>query len=125
MPVNSTYIVVVPEVEVPTKWAYSSYDENLKHQTSNIQTNPNKQQTISKNDLEAVVIEKYPVIQKVKERLLSLGCAFAQMSGSGPSVFGWPADERLEAEIKKEYPQSCLVRPVARGVEEYKLDKPG
>lgn len=102
------YILVVPEVEVPTKWAYSSYDEKSKIQNLK-----------SKNDLEAVVIEKYPVIQKIKEKLLSLGCSYVQMSGSGPSVFGISASgEKIVAEMKKEYPRSYLVRSVGQGIEE-------
>jgi 4-diphosphocytidyl-2-C-methyl-D-erythritol kinase len=119
--VTRAYVLVTPEVEVPTKWAYQAWDEL---QTSNIQLQ-NKfpgSETKTKNDLEAVVIKKYPVIQKVKERLKALGCGFTQMSGSGPSVFGVvnspDQGERIVAEIKKEYPRAFLVNSALRGVEE-------
>lgn len=110
------YILVVPEVEVSSKWAYEEYD---KLQTSNIQLqnksqNPNAN---SKNDLEAVVAKRYPIIQKVKDRLLELGCSFAQMSGSGSAVFGLPSREGILEEIKKEYPRAFLVQSVDCGVE--------
>ena len=40
------------------------------------------------NDLEKVVIEEYPVVKEIKERLLENGALFSSMSGSGPTVFG-------------------------------------
>ncbi|MDD4179654.1 MAG: 4-(cytidine 5'-diphospho)-2-C-methyl-D-erythritol kinase [Candidatus Margulisbacteria bacterium] len=118
MSVNRTYIVVVPEVEVPTKWAYGAWDAKYEALNTKSETNSKYQISNSKNDLEAVVIEKYPVIQKVKDKLLSLGCSFAQMSGSGPSVFGFPADEKTVAAMKQEFPRSYLARSVDCGIEE-------
>lgn len=108
------YVIVVPEVEVPTKWAYEAYDKmtNDKCQMSNE----------GRNDLEPVVIKKYPVIAKAKEKLKALGCGFTQMSGSGPSVFGVvnsPEEgERIAAEMKKEYGRSYFVQSKGAGVEE-------
>lgn len=40
------------------------------------------------NVLEDVTIPKYPVIQDIKEEMLSAGALNAMMSGSGPTVFG-------------------------------------
>jgi 4-diphosphocytidyl-2-C-methyl-D-erythritol kinase len=40
------------------------------------------------NDLEVITIRRYPVIETIKERLLSLGSKGVLMSGSGPTVFG-------------------------------------
>ncbi|MDO8643756.1 MAG: 4-(cytidine 5'-diphospho)-2-C-methyl-D-erythritol kinase [bacterium] len=40
------------------------------------------------NDLEAVVLGRYPEVQKVKEELLKAGAIAALMSGSGATVFG-------------------------------------
>jgi 4-diphosphocytidyl-2-C-methyl-D-erythritol kinase len=98
------YIIVVPELEVSSQWAYAAWDETS--------FKPG-----AKNDLEPVVVKKYPVIQKIKDRLRELGCSFAQMSGSGPSVFGLPSREGILEEIKKEYPRSFLVQSVDCGVE--------
>lgn len=44
------------------------------------------------NDLETVVLSKYPDIIAVKEALLSHGAIGALMSGSGPTVFGLFSD---------------------------------
>jgi 4-diphosphocytidyl-2-C-methyl-D-erythritol kinase len=40
------------------------------------------------NDFEEAVIEKYPVIDKLKKKLLCVGASMAIMSGSGSTVFG-------------------------------------
>ncbi|MFZ3091954.1 MAG: 4-(cytidine 5'-diphospho)-2-C-methyl-D-erythritol kinase [Nitrospirota bacterium] len=40
------------------------------------------------NDLEAVVIDDYPVIRELKEALIRQGAAGSLMSGSGSTVFG-------------------------------------
>jgi 4-diphosphocytidyl-2-C-methyl-D-erythritol kinase len=41
-----------------------------------------------KNDFEKSIFEKYPLIGQLKEKMYSLGAAYAAMSGSGSSVFG-------------------------------------
>jgi 4-diphosphocytidyl-2-C-methyl-D-erythritol kinase len=115
------YVLVTPDVEVATKWAYETWDET---QTSNfkLQNKFPGSETKSQNDLESVVVKKYPVIQKVKDKLKELGCGFTQMSGSGPTVFGVvnspDQGERIIAALKKEYPRAFLVNSVERGVEE-------
>lgn len=40
------------------------------------------------NVLEEVSITEHPILQKVKDELVDLGAICAQMSGSGPTVFG-------------------------------------
>ncbi len=40
------------------------------------------------NDLEKVALGMYEQIQEIKNKLISIGCLNAIMSGSGPSVFG-------------------------------------
>lgn len=40
------------------------------------------------NDLEGVVIRRYPVIKKIKDEMVASGAKCALMSGSGSSVFG-------------------------------------
>jgi 4-diphosphocytidyl-2-C-methyl-D-erythritol kinase len=107
------FVLVTPEVEVPTKWAYEAFD-----QMTNDELNMTRENR--RNDLEPVVIRRHPVIQRVKERLVELGCSFAQMSGSGPTVFGVvpdrPAGERIAAEMKREYARSFAAESVDAGV---------
>lgn len=40
------------------------------------------------NDLESVVLPRYPEVQAIKDRLVAEGAAGALMTGSGPTVFG-------------------------------------
>ncbi len=49
------------------------------------------------NDIECVVIESFPVIAEIKERLREQGADFTLMSGSGSTVFG-VFDSREKAE---------------------------
>lgn len=108
------YILVVPDVKVSTKWAYEEYDKTIVDTPQLIVGNS--------NHLEPIVIKKYPIVQKVKDRLIELGCKYAQMSGSGPSVFGMVNEagqgEKIIAEMKKDFPQSYLAQSIDRGVEE-------
>ena len=105
--------LVTPEVEVSTKWAYEAFDKisNDKFPMSNEGV---------RNDLEAVVVNKHPVINKIKKLLIELGCRSAQMSGSGPTVFGEVRDEAIGekavAELTRNYSRSYLVKTVDEGV---------
>jgi len=45
------------------------------------------------NDLEAVTVSRFPVINSVKEQLMQQGAMGALMSGSGPTVFGLFSDQ--------------------------------
>jgi 4-diphosphocytidyl-2-C-methyl-D-erythritol kinase len=108
------YVLVVPDVEVPTKWAYEAWDA-MKNDQAKISNE-------SRNDLEPVVVRKYPIINKVKEKLKELGCGFTQMSGSGPSVFGVvnspEQGEKIAAEMKKGYARTYFVQSTDISIEE-------
>ena len=53
------------------------------------------------NDLETVVLSKYPDIIEVKEALLNYGALGALMSGSGPTVFGIFSDHDKAQKAKQ------------------------
>lgn len=91
------YLVVAkPDINVSTKFVY----ENLR--ANELKTHPdidgmvralyddNLQGIASRlgNVLETVTIPAYPIIQDIKDTLLSAGAINALMSGSGPTVFG-------------------------------------
>jgi 4-diphosphocytidyl-2-C-methyl-D-erythritol kinase len=40
------------------------------------------------NDLEQVVLPRFPEVGKIKDLLMDSGAAAAMMTGSGPTVFG-------------------------------------
>ena len=109
---NRSYVLIVPEIEVSTRWAYEEFDRRIID---------SPQLIVGNNQLESVVAKKYPIIREIKEMLLNLGCSSAQMSGSGPSVFGEVKDasagEKILSQIRSEYPKSYLIDPVPQGVE--------
>lgn len=95
-------LVVKPDVSVSTPWAYRAYDERKKETVSmNIDEAVRAIQkgdlralfANTGNDLEAPVIEAYPVIGELKKQLLSLGALGAMMTGSGSALFGIFPDE--------------------------------
>lgn len=100
MPQRSV-VLVCPEFQVSTAWAYA----NLNLRLTNHQKNCNCSSfqglltagTLLSNDLEQVTIGEFPEIGVMKEVLLDLGAEIALMSGSGPTVFGLFKDEQ-EAE---------------------------
>ncbi len=95
--INSSMVLLVvkPPVSVSTAWAY----KNMKKLTKTpidiklfCQAIKKKDysflSSVLKNDLERVVVKRYPMVGKIKERLLEKGAFISAMSGSGPSVFG-------------------------------------
>ena len=93
-------LLVKPPVSVSTGWAYSCYDSNNKceltkkpidiklfFQAFNY-NNLDYLGTLLNNDLEMLVIKKYPVINEIKNRMREAGAVIAAMSGSGSTIFG-------------------------------------
>ncbi|MGA1874049.1 MAG: 4-(cytidine 5'-diphospho)-2-C-methyl-D-erythritol kinase [bacterium] len=113
-PLSEVWVVIVnPGFPISTKWVYNHIDTDLL-----LTKEPDhikmlrlflKKRDLPQiglylhNDLESVVRKKYPIIDELKNRLLSAGAVGAIMSGSGASVFGIFSDY-LRA--KKAY--SCL-----------------
>ena len=68
------------------------------------------------NDLQAVTIDRYPVIGELKESMAALGAAQALMSGSGPTVFGLfagrKAAHRCCERLKETTPTVLLAAPL-------------
>ncbi|PKL51538.1 MAG: 4-(cytidine 5'-diphospho)-2-C-methyl-D-erythritol kinase [Nitrospira bacterium HGW-Nitrospira-1] len=93
---SAVILLVKPDVPVSTPWAYSSYKTGLTKKPVDIklfcQALGRKDFTFLRhtvfNDLEDVVVRKYPVVGEVKRILLENGAVFSLMSGSGSAVFG-------------------------------------
>ena len=86
-------IIVTPNVHVSTKQAYAALDApNLTNMASNRILNVSREADFQlgnlKNDFETTVFAAFPEIDRAKMKLIELGARFAQMSGSGASVFG-------------------------------------
>lgn len=131
-------LLVNPGILVSTKWAYEAFSTamgkialtaNQKEFTlpcsKNSGLNFPLEGTLKfripddlKNDLEQVTAERYPVIQGLKNHLLSSGAAGAMMSGSGSTVFGLfhrkavDKAEQCSNLLQREYDQVYLVSPL-------------
>ena len=93
---DAQYLIVIPDISIDTKWAYSQYKNNLDNCSS-----PTKFSDLIRgksinldmlkffeNDFESVVFPTYPEIGAIKNKLLALGAKFASLSGSGSTVYG-------------------------------------
>jgi 4-diphosphocytidyl-2-C-methyl-D-erythritol kinase len=88
--------LVNPGIHVATSWAYRNLNltsEKVAVKLPFLYKSPADVSEILSNDLEAVTIERNPVISVIKELLLSAGAGGALMSGSGSTVFGIFAEE--------------------------------
>jgi len=91
------YVLICPEVHIATKEAYALVDENqdlINDSGFPLLHNLEKMYKMSvddwhfKNSFTDILRVKYPIIGQAIEELKSLGAAYAQMSGSGSSVYG-------------------------------------
>jgi 4-diphosphocytidyl-2-C-methyl-D-erythritol kinase len=85
------YVLINPNFEVSTRWAYQNFVLTKRHFHFNLQgfvKTPEEISGLLWNDLEGVVSHKYPQIEGMKKMLLSAGALGALMTGSGPTVFG-------------------------------------
>jgi len=131
-------LLVNPGIMVSTKWAYESFSSaagrialTANQKAFILPCSKNSRQTFPlegdqklripddlKNDLEQVTAERYPVIQELKDCLLSSGAAGAMMSGSGSTIFGLfhrKAEEKAEPcrnLLLQKYDQVYLVSPL-------------
>lgn len=87
-------LLVKPELEVSTPWAYGkivpsgismpAYDQ--------IPADISQWQSLLCNDFEQVVMDEYPQIRQIRNRMLEMGAVYSAMSGSGSAVFGLFSD---------------------------------
>ena len=112
------FVLIYPNLEVSTKWAYQNFDKSLSEPTqSRLQPSSRKAQRLANqrfhinldkflktpegvsqilfNHLEAVVSKEYPQIDVMKKMLFAAGAVGALMTGSGPTVFGLFPGERV------------------------------
>lgn len=88
------FLLVNPGFPVSTRMVYESLNLRLTKGRINYSIPAFKTGTRNnvseglKNDLEEVTIARYPLLNQIKQLLLSGGASGALMSGSGPTVFG-------------------------------------
>ncbi len=96
-PIPGCFVLLVkPDISVSTKYVY----ENLRLTEASIHPDiPAMCDALSSGDLTAltknmdnilqtVTAKEYPIIEKIKKKMLELGAVTSLMSGSGPTVFG-------------------------------------
>jgi 4-diphosphocytidyl-2-C-methyl-D-erythritol kinase len=91
------YVLIYPNFEVSTKWAYQNFvltNQRIHCNLHKFLKNSEGIPRILFNHLESVVLEKYPQINTMKKMLYSVGALGAQMTGSGPTVFGLFQNEK-------------------------------
>lgn len=98
-------IVVTPNLSVATKSVYEKYQVNGgKNDMEELPKEFSTKKAVIKylhNDLEQVTCKQYPVVSEIKDQLMKLGALGAQMTGSGPSVFGIFADKEKAEKVSK------------------------
>ena len=100
-------LLVTPDIPISTSWAYRNFRMGLTNKPINIIilsciNHLSEIISILSNDLEKVVIPRYPVIQTIKDELINKGAKGSLMSGSGSTVSGiFPSED----EAKEAYTQ--------------------
>ncbi len=95
-----TILLVKPEMNISTAWAYNAYDECRNRALTKKPVDIKlfcralrKQDFLSLanllfNDFEAVIVRRCPAVGKIKQELIEAGAEASLMSGSGPTVYG-------------------------------------
>ncbi len=108
-PLPPCYIVLVkPQFSISTAWAYENIDscENIVHPDTDALIKALSEGNLLGvcshlgNVLEDVSVARYPLLSEIKTELRDFGALGAQMSGSGPTVFGIFDDEEKAAAAK-------------------------
>ncbi|MBI5216471.1 MAG: 4-(cytidine 5'-diphospho)-2-C-methyl-D-erythritol kinase [Ignavibacteriae bacterium] len=108
-------VLVYPNVHVSTPWAYSQLQVHSKKNKVDLKNillkhigEPTSWAQTIQNDFEEVVFTHHPFIAELKSKLIDSGAEFAQMSGSGSSVYGIFREEetarQIVEEMKKTFP---------------------
>ena len=120
-PMPKCYIVVAkPSISVSTKMVYEALDakEIVEHPDIDGVLLGLENQDVRKiassmgNVLESVTIEKYPIIETIKDAMKKAGAMNAMMSGSGPTVFGIFDDRKVAKEAQQKLKQMDCVKQV-------------
>lgn len=114
------YVIAKPDESVSTAWVYQNLD--LKNKNNDICV-PAVAEGIRRNDLdmiiknsgnvlESVTINRFPIINDIKDCFTQNGAILSLMSGSGTSVFGAFESENLaitSAEAVKKYTDNIYI----------------
>ncbi len=117
---NCPILIAKPPISVSTKHVYERLrlDENTVHPDIDGIVEALERQDLYGvtgrlgNVLETVTVSEYPVIIRIKERMIASGAVNALMSGSGPTVFGIFDDEKKAEKAYEDMRASGLARQI-------------
>ncbi|MZG52654.1 MAG: 4-(cytidine 5'-diphospho)-2-C-methyl-D-erythritol kinase [Nitrospinae bacterium] len=125
-PISFYILMIYPGFPIATPWVYGNLKLKLTKAENNISilTNFLMRSEFAQlgaalyNDLELVVIKRYPEILQIKNELLSLGAEGALLSGSGSTVFGIFENPEIAkkalARFTGEKYRVCLAKSITR-----------
>lgn len=100
-PIPRTWMVLVkPDVKILSEWSYQTYDLEVGYAEEREKAEVQKLYDLGLfNDLEKVAIKHHPDVLEIKKWLIQEGSVAALMSGSGPTVVGFAADQKTARTI--------------------------
>ena len=119
---RGVFVVVKPEVSIPTAWVYSNLNFRLTHHrprlnlraVSAVLARFPKAELPYRNALEDVVLRAYPSVAKILEELISERPCFASMTGSGSALYAIFDRETRAREVAERFSVRGLFASVAK-----------
>ncbi len=113
-------LVAKPEINVSTKYVYEQLDSHEIPVHPDVDgmrraiedKNVRKMAKLLGNVLQTVTIERYPIVEELKQVMLEQGALGSLMSGSGPSTFGIFDDEEKAKAAKARILELGLAKQV-------------
>ena len=99
--------IVHPQFPIPASWAYANFGEKSMVEEGTLmrmlgalaEGDWGRVASCVRNDLEACILAKFPVLAMLKERMEQLGVRHVHISGSGPVLFGF-ADAKTSLDAR-------------------------
>jgi 4-diphosphocytidyl-2-C-methyl-D-erythritol kinase len=83
-------VLVNPGIHISTIEAYAGMEPKAarSHLRDDLKQPITNWATLVKNDFEATLFPKYPLLKEIKQNLYNNGAEYASMSGSGSTIYG-------------------------------------
>ncbi len=106
------FVLVYPGIPVSSRWAYERLNFWLTNPGDHINMPAFFRDIRSlgrhmTNDLEKAVLEEYPILRWIKQRLLGEGAVASLMSGSGSTIYGLFSKRRAAEEAYEQLRKEC------------------
>jgi 4-diphosphocytidyl-2-C-methyl-D-erythritol kinase len=119
---RGVFVIVKPEVSIPTAWVYSNLSFRLTHHRARLNLRAvsavlarfPKTELPYRNALEDIVLRAYPSVAKVLEELISERPCFASMTGSGSALYAIFDRETRAREVAERFSVRGLFASVAK-----------